>query len=94
MNCKARVYWFSDHFVNEVKAQIENDKDLSEIPFVQKRLLAKPLNYYAQHYQNRDEAIFAAFESGGYSIKEIGEYFELHFVGRVSRKARDKTCSA
>ncbi len=92
-----QVFLGSDHFVNEVKAQIEDDKDLSEISFAQKKPIAKPLNYYAKHYQNRDEAICAAFESGGYSMKQIGEYFELHYstisriVGRAARDARGKT---
>jgi len=89
-----QVFLGSDYFVNEVKAPIEDDKDLSEISFAQKRPVAKPLNYYVKHYQSRDDTICAAFESGGYSMKQIGEYFELHYstisriVGRAARDAR------
>ena len=32
-----QVFLGSDHFVNEVKVQIEDDKDLSEISFAQKK---------------------------------------------------------
>jgi transposase len=32
----------------------------------------------------RDEAIFHAYASGGYSLKEIGDHFGLHY-SRVSR---------
>jgi len=35
----------------------------------------------------RDEAIVAAYVSGGYTMKEIGEYFGLHY-SRISRLVR------
>jgi transposase len=47
-------------------------------------------------YADRDEAIATAYASGGYTMKEIGAYFGLHYA-RVSRivqaakKAKDKT---
>jgi hypothetical protein len=57
---------------------------------------AKPLAEYAAVYADRDEAIATAYASGGYTLKEIGAYFGLHYA-RVSRivqaakKAKDKT---
>ena len=33
---------------------------------------------------NRDEAIYRSYNSGMYSMKEIGKYFGLHY-SRISR---------
>jgi putative transposase len=30
-------------------------------------------------YQARNNAIFAAFEGGGYTMKAIADYFSLHY---------------
>ena len=92
-----QVFLGSDQFINEIKSQILDDKDLSEISFAQKRPVAKPLSYFRKNYKVRDEAISEAFNSGGYSMKQIGEYFELHYstISRIISKqasdARNKT---
>ncbi|MEN8169443.1 MAG: hypothetical protein ABFS08_04395 [Pseudomonadota bacterium] len=57
--------------------------------------MAKTLQEYEQLATTRDEGIVMAYASGGYSMKEIGEYFGLHY-SRVSRllkaaKAKGKT---
>ena len=52
--------------------------------------MAKPLAHYAARSGNRDDAITLAYSSGGYGMKEIGEYFGLHYsrVSKVWQKAR------
>ena len=35
---------------------------------------------YARRYPDRNEAITAAYASGGYTLKEIGQYFGLHYA--------------
>ncbi|WP_425507047.1 helix-turn-helix domain-containing protein [Teredinibacter haidensis] len=42
---------------------------------------------------DRNTAISQAYASGGYSMKEIGEHFGLHYsrVSRILRKAKGKT---
>jgi len=64
---------------------------LSEIPQRQKRPIAKPLKYFSGKAKTRDVAIINAFESGGYSMKEIGEHFGLHYstVSRIVRRKED-----
>lgn len=74
----------SDSFISEMQARIEGDKDLSEIPKSQRRALPKSLDDYALKAQNRNTAIVQAYASGGYSMKEIGDYFGVHY-SRVSR---------
>ena len=68
------------------------DKYLSEIALAKKRPMVKELSHYKKKYKKRDEAITAAYASGGYSMKAIGDYFMLHYswVSRIV-KARNKT---
>lgn len=94
---KNQIYLGSDSFVEKLQAQLEPDKDLSEVPLGQKRALAKPLTHYARRYQDRDTAITEAYRSGAYTMKDIGEHFGLHYsqvsriVRRMERNARGKT---
>ncbi len=78
--------------LHEMQSNISPDIDLSEIPSSQKRKVAKPLACYEKKYRDRNTAITKAYESGGYSLKEIGDCYHLHY-SRVSRiiKAKDKT---
>lgn len=89
---KNQIYLGDEDFVNKMQCKILPDKDLSEIPSSQKRKLAQPLAYYAKKYSERDTAIYKSYETGGFSMKEIGDYYNLHY-SRVSRilKAKSKT---
>jgi len=92
-----QVFLGSDQFITKVRKHIPKDKDLSEVPQRQKRPIAKPLKFFSEKAKTRDVAIINAFESGGYSMKEIGDHFELHYstVSRIVRRkeefARNKT---
>ena len=93
---KHQVFLGSEAFVEGVRRALPPDRDLSEVPRAQRRSPAKPLGEYAKRYPDRNEAITAAYASGGYTLKEIGQYFGLHYahVSRViswARKARYKT---
>lgn len=92
---KNQIFLGTEQFVNEFQALLDADKDLSEVPARQRRPPPKPLVEYAASV-NRDEAIAAAYASGGYSMKEIGDHFGLHYsyVSRIIRrveKAKWKT---
>ena len=93
---KNQIYLGSDEFVDEMQCQLSLDAKLSEIPSAQKRPVAKPLGYYREKYPERDVAITIAYQSGGYSMEVIGDFFGLHY-SRVSRiiknreKAKNKT---
>ena len=84
-----QVFLGSEKFIADVRKHIPDDKDLSEIPSSQKRPLAKPLEYFSDHIADRDEAIVSAFKRGGYTMKQIGEHFGLHY-SRISRIVRRK----
>ena len=93
---KNQVFLGNEAFVDKMQGRLSPDKNLSEIPASQRRPVAKPLEYYARKYRERDEAIRHAYESGGYSLQAVGDHFGLHYsrVSRIvsaSEKAKNKT---
>lgn len=91
---KNQVFLGSESFVSNLQHKIELDRDLSEIPKSQRRANAQSLDYYESYCQNRNQAILASCASGGYNMKEIGDYYGLHYswVSRlINDKANNKT---
>ena len=93
---KNQIYLGSEAFVEAMQRKIDTDQRLSEIPKTQRRPVARPLAWYFKKHRDRDAAIFEAFKSGGYTMREIGDHVGLHY-SRISRivslieKARVKT---
>ncbi|WP_127024965.1 REP-associated tyrosine transposase [Rheinheimera mangrovi] len=82
---KQLIYLGSDSFVSEMQSKISCPELLSEIPTKQKRLPAKPLDWYVKQASgDRNRAIQLAYASGGYHQTELSHYFDLHY-GTVSR---------
>jgi len=90
---KNQVYLGSDAFVESMVAKLDDTERLSEVPATQRRPVAGSLEVFAQSSQDRNTAIRAAHASGAYSMREIGDYFGLHYsrVSRIVRGARGKT---
>ena len=74
-----------------MQCKISGETNLDEVPRPQKRQNPKPLKTYKNMMDCRDEAISAAYLSGGYSMKEIAAYFDLHYssVSKIIRGAGD-----
>jgi REP element-mobilizing transposase RayT len=92
---KNQIFLGSETFVTNLQRSIKADTALREIPASQRRPLPQPLAQIAQNHE-RDAAIFLAYASGGYSLKEIGDHFGLHYswVSRILKKqyeAKGKT---
>jgi putative transposase len=92
---KNQIFLGSEVFAASLQRNLTADARLREIPAVQRRPLPQPLAQIAEEHE-RDEAILRAYASGGYSLKEIGDHFDLHYsrVSRIVKKqrlARDKT---
>ncbi len=79
----------TDAFVEVMLAKVADDADLDEIPAARRRPAAETLKYYQETSKTRDDAIAAAYRSGGYSLKDIGRHFGLHY-STVSRIVRAK----
>lgn len=86
---KNQVFLGDDKFVEKMHAHLEAGKDLREIPARQRRPLAKPLHHYSSGDSGRDDAIVEAYASGGYSMKEIGDHFGIHYsyVSKIISRA-------
>ena len=88
-----QIFLGSDIFAANLLAKL-NTEPLHEIPYAQRRPLAKSLEDILKAHV-RDMAILQAYASGAYTLKEIGEHFGLHY-SRISRivksmKAKSKT---
>jgi putative transposase len=58
--------------------------DLLEIPFKQRSAAPLPLAEYQAQTVDKHQAIYNAYRSGGYTQKQIGDYFGLHY-SQISR---------
>ncbi|WP_157822430.1 hypothetical protein [Psychromonas sp. Urea-02u-13] len=81
-----QIFLGDDAFVE--KHQLLQDQvvgDMSEIPFKQRSITPLSLSEYLAHSKTRNEAIVKAYQSGGYTMKVIGEHFKIHYsvVSRI-----------
>jgi putative transposase len=90
---RSQVYLGSELFVDKMQSLIDGDKELSEVPASQRRPLPKKLDYYKKHNNDRNSAICDAYSSGGYTLKEIGDYYGLHYstVSGIIKNTKSKT---
>ena len=82
-----QIYLGSEAFIADAQCQMTPEQPLADIPKPQKRLPAKPLNDYQAKYPSRDEAMAQAYHSGSYTLREIGEHFDVSYA-TVSRAAK------
>ena len=88
---KGQIYLGDDHFVERMQRHINNAKEDLNIPRMQKRPIAQPLEKIETEASDRNNAIQAAYATGLYNQREIGEYFGLHpsTIGVIVRKQAD-----
>src|SRR3990167_2701652 len=88
-----QVFLGGDAFVEEMQSLIDEKKELSEIPFSQRRQAPKDLYYYENSNPDRNSAICAAYQSGGYTLKALGDHFGLHYstVSGIIKNHKSKT---
>lgn len=89
-----QVYLGGDKFVHKMQSLIDGDRDLSEVPAAHRRPLPQTLDYYYQaSNQDRNSAIASAYRNGGYTLKEIGDHFGLHYssVSGIVKNHKSKT---
>lgn len=93
---RQQLYLGDDDFVLETQLRIGRAAVSAEVPLVQRRALPQPISHFAHELPDRNRAIVNAFRDGGYTLKEIGEHFGLHYshVGRIVRAAEMQSASA
>jgi hypothetical protein len=77
-----------------VRRHLPKDRDLRELPQSKRRPPAKPLPEYARDHPGRNEAIVAAYRSGGYTLRDIGDFFGIHYsrVSKIVQAADVRRC--
>lgn len=87
---KNQIYLGSDRFVEKVQSDLPSrQQKLSEIPKAQKRSMPKSIEEYVMMTGSRDEAIVAAYKSGGYTLQDIGSHFGIHYstISRIIHRS-------
>jgi hypothetical protein len=86
-----QIFLGNDDFVQSHLTLLNEPDKLADIPKKQRRGKAQPLAEYEHAANTRNDAIVAAYRSGGYTLKDIVSYFGLHY-SRVSKiVAKSKT---
>ena len=75
-----------DNFVEQFHGFKTGDQ-LREISKSQKRALVMSLGEYEAEYETRNESMARAYYSGAYTMREIADYFGVHYM-TVSRAVR------
>lgn len=90
---KNQVFLGSDDFVENGLEMIDQDRDLTEIPKLQRRHKTESLLEIQQRYKNRNDAITSAYRGGGYTMKEIGAHFSISYsmVSKIVKDSQFKT---
>lgn len=78
-----QLYLGDENFITKMQEYRKDNGDPGEIPRIQRRDVVRSLAYYSEHYPEK-VAIKKAYESGGYTFKEIATYFGMHY-STVSR---------
>ena len=78
-NLKNQIFLGTEQFVEDMQCKLNLNQQLSEIPKAQRRKEPKPLDYYSEKFKERNQSIIMAYQSGGYSMKEVGDYFGIHY---------------
>lgn len=89
---KDQVFLGDETFASRLKG-LKPSEELSEVPKTQRRLIARSLVEYREACADRDESMASAYLSGAYTMKEIGEFFGVHYmtVSRAVRKFEAKS---
>lgn len=81
-----------DAFAEQLTGTGQDATGHPEVTRSQRQALVQPLAYYAGQESNRHHAMARAYLSGGYTMKEIAEYFGVHYVtvSRAVKKAENR----
>lgn len=89
---RGQIYLASDKFLATLP-QLPDNASFGEVPRAQRRPRAHPLEHYLRIHGARRPAMAAAFASGQYSMREIGDAFGVHY-STVSRAVREGAASS
>ncbi|CAH1190077.1 hypothetical protein NTGBS_1130002 [Candidatus Nitrotoga sp. BS] len=68
---KNHIFQGDDDFVNNMQGKLNPAQSLNDIPKKQKQAPIKPLNYFAERYQTRDQSLSQAYRIGHYTLAQV-----------------------
>lgn len=85
---RQQIYLGGEAFVEKTQARMLVKGDSLSIPQAHRRPPPPALSQIEAQHKERNPAIAAAYATGAYSYREIGEHFGVHLatVGRIVRK--------
>jgi REP element-mobilizing transposase RayT len=86
---KKQIFLGDEDFISELQKYISKDKDLREIPKIQR---AKPISEFVNSSDSKEKAIANAYLSGDYTLQQIADYFSLHYstISRIVKEFENK----
>ncbi len=83
---KNQILLGDDGFIKDSIKQLEDRAMDTEISFtkIKPKEKTKKIQYYEKISGSRNEGIILSYQSGGYSMKQIADYFDVHY-STVSR---------
>jgi putative transposase len=84
---QGQIFLGSSRFVEQMQEYRTEAGDLREVPRVQRRAPAKPLEDYLKQYSEPKSGMRAAYQTGDYTLKAIADLYGVHY-STVSRAVR------
>jgi putative transposase len=87
-NLSQQIFLGGEKFINKHQKLIAKKESLDDIPALQKRAAPRAISYYQKKHKNEKQAIYQIYLSGGYTLKEIGDYYGKHYttISRIIKK--------
>ena len=88
---KGQIFLGSEAFVETMQRELEAaaKHTIKEIPRLQRRALAKSLDYYCDAFDDAKTGMAAAYATGDYTLQAIADAFGVHYA-TVSRAINGK----
>lgn len=91
-NLRNQIYLGEKGFIESVHLQSGLVGEVPEVPRIQTRRTGLSIRDYQVQSANRNEAIAKAYQSGGYTQKELSDYFGIHY-STVSKILKQGVCA-
>ena len=84
---RGQVFLGGDAFLKRMQ-KLSDRAAIGEIPRVQRRPLARPLNHYRDKWADAKKGMVAAYATGDYTMQQIAGCFGVHYA-TVSRAVKE-----
>ena len=86
------LFYGNDEFIDRTLEKLKLPEHLSERPNVKRVAIAKSLDWYGERY-DRNNAIEKAWETGAYTLQQIGAHFGVRHSSVSRILAKERRCA-